>query len=79
MWTPWIVYDVYPRKETRSLVYIVKKSFLCLMFVLSAYIISTEYIMPPIEMGSQLSFFELLLMEMLPTTMLLLVLFYVTF
>jgi hypothetical protein len=49
------------------------------VLVLISYIMHTEYIMPYIMMGDQISFFELLLREMLPSILLIMVMFVMTF
>lgn len=41
MLTPWLVYDVYPRRESISLIYIAKKTFYGLTALLICYIIYT--------------------------------------
>ena len=48
MFTPWLVYDVYPRRDSISIMYIIKKSFCGLTSVLICYIVYTEYILPTI-------------------------------
>ncbi len=44
-----------------------------------SYMIHTEYIMSIIELGSKISYLELILRVMLPSTILIIILFYVTF
>lgn len=44
-----------------------------------AYIIHTEYILSIIEQGSKITYIELILRAMLPGTILILLLFYITF
>ena len=41
MWTPWLVYDAYPRKDSISFLYIVKKSATTAVCIITAYIIHT--------------------------------------
>lgn len=47
--------------------------------VLISYILHTEYIMPYVMMGDRISFIELLLSEMLPSTLLIMVMFVMVF
>ena len=61
MLTPWIVYDQYPRKSTISWWYVVKKVIITGFLVLVAYLLHTEYIIPWIEQGHNISFIELIL------------------
>ena len=49
MFTPWLVYDVYPRKDKISISYIIKKSITTIFTITMAYLIHTEYILPIIE------------------------------
>lgn len=79
MWTPWLVYDVYPRKDSISLIYILKKSVMLLTCVLMCYIIHTEYTQPPIEQGLGINILELIFREMLPTTIILIFMFFLVF
>jgi hypothetical protein len=46
MFTPWLVYDVYPRKDRISVSYIIKKSITTVFTIIMAYLIHTEYILP---------------------------------
>ena len=41
MWTPWLVYDVYPRKDNISIRYILQKSIITIVCILMAYLIHT--------------------------------------
>lgn len=52
MWTPWLVYDNYPRRKSISIIYIIKKSIMGGTGIIMAYIIHTDYIMPHIGKGS---------------------------
>ncbi len=79
MMTPWLVYDNYPRRETINWGYALWKALNVVVLVLISYIMHTEYIMPYIMMGDQISFFELLLREMLPSILLIMVMFVMTF
>ena len=60
MWTPWLVYDVYPRKNTISVIYILKKTLVGIFIVFTSYILFTEYVQPWIEMGNQINIIELI-------------------
>lgn len=79
MWTPWLVYDVYPRKSERSILYIIKKSAITIIAVLMIYLLHTEYLMPVIESGYKYNQLELMFRCMLPSTLLLVILFYLVF
>lgn len=79
MLTPWLVYDVYPRRTSISIWYITKKIIFALTSILMCYILYTEYIIPPIEMGLKISFIELLFIEILPGTIIIMFIFFVTF
>lgn len=48
MWTPWLVYDIYPRRNNINILFIIKRSIMTVICVLMTYIIHTEYIMPVI-------------------------------
>lgn len=41
MWTPWLVYDIYPRKDNISISYILQKSIITIVCILMAYLIHT--------------------------------------
>ena len=56
-----------------------RKALNVIVLVLISYIIHTEYIMPYIMMGEKISFEELLLREMLPSILLIMVMFVMTF
>jgi hypothetical protein len=56
MMTPWLVYDNYPRRDKINWGYALWKGFNVLVLVLISYILHTEYIMPYILMGDQISF-----------------------
>lgn len=45
MWTPWLVYDIYPRKSSISYFYIIKKCIITITCIIMAYMIHTEYVM----------------------------------
>lgn len=79
MWTPWLVYDQYPRKNSISFLYIFQKSATCIIGVMTSYIIHTEYIIPHLEMGYKISFLEFMCVEMLPSITLILLMFFLTF
>ena len=79
MWTPCLVYDVYPRKQTISYFYILKKCIITLTCIIMSYMIHTEYVMSTIELGNKISYPELILRVMLPSTILIILLFYITF
>lgn len=79
MWTPWLVYDTYPRKDSISILYILKKSIITIICILMAYIIHTEYLIPIIESGHKYGHVELILRCMLPSTFLLVLMFYIVF
>lgn len=79
MWTPWLVYDIYPRKANISVFYIAKKSVITIVCILMAYVIHTEYLIPIIESGHKYAHIELILRCMLPSTFLFILLFYIVF
>ena len=80
MWTPWLVYDHYPRRKGPiSIMYIIKKAMMGLTCVLMCYILHTQYILPSVEQGLKIGFLELMFREMPPSIILLLFIFYLTF
>lgn len=77
---PTLVYDEsYPRKKTRDLHYILRKSAITMLSILVSYIIYTDYVIVWIELGAKISFFELLLRCLMPFLVLELLLFYIVF
>lgn len=79
MATPWLVYADYPRREKIRWGYAVWKALNVVTLVVISYIIHTEYIMPYILQGDNISFLELILREMLPSFLLIMVMFILTF
>lgn len=79
MWTPWLVYDDYPRRSTISIRYIIKKCITTFVVLLMIYIIHTDYILPEIESSSSYSYVQFIFKCMLPMTLTLFLMFYVIF
>ena len=80
LWTPVLVYDeTYPRKDTRDIIYIIRKCGITLMGILASYIIHTDYVLIYIQLGNRIGFFELLTRCILPFLLIEIILFYVVF
>jgi hypothetical protein len=79
MFTPWLVYSEYPRRKTINWFYIVKKVLISAMLLIALYLINSEYIQPWIHMAGSITALELILRLMLPTTISLILIFYLVF
>lgn len=55
MLTPWLVYAQYPRRNTISVLYLLKKIIIVILLLLLDYIIYSEYILPYIGAGDEIS------------------------
>lgn len=79
MWTPWLVYDTYPRRNSISIIYIVRKSIAIIFSLMMTYIIHTQYIIPLLEEGSNYNQLKLMFKGMLPGTFVFVLMFYIVF
>lgn len=80
MLVPVLVYDEkYPLKEKRDYLYLAYTGAATLLVLLAMYLISTEYIVPIIELGNRISFYELLSRSILPISIFMILLFYIIF
>ncbi len=79
MWTPWLVYDCYPRRKTISFIYILRKSVITIFSLIMTYIIHTEYIIPLLYEGSNYPQLKIMLKGMLPGTFIFFLMFFIVF
>ena len=79
MFTPWLVYANYPRKQKINYFYVIKKMFMVAMLLLTIYLIYSEWIQPWIHKSISIQPVELILRLMLPTTVFIILGFYLVF
>ena len=79
MLTPWLVYSVYPRRKTINYLYLLTKAFYVVALLLINYLIHSEFIQPWILQAGKISGIELILRLMLPSTLFLVITFYLVF
>ncbi len=69
MWMPSLIYEYeYPRTKKIRISYLLHKFCFGIFSILGGYIIITEFIMPVIEKGNRISYFELLFKTLMPLT-----------
>jgi sterol O-acyltransferase len=77
---PVLVYDYqYPLKANRDYFYIGKTLLSVCICILACYLLETDYIIPFVQMGKRISFYELLSRSILPVTLILVLIFYIVF
>ena len=79
MFTPWLVYAFYPRRKHINGLYLLKKGAKVMMLFVLIYLIHSEWIQPWVQRTSQVTAIELVLRLTLPSTVFVVLCFYLVF
>lgn len=79
MFTPWLVYAEYPRRANVDLLYVLRKMVTIAGLLVVMYLLYTQSIQPWVHLGSEVGLVELILRLMLPSTIFIILGFYLVF
>jgi hypothetical protein len=79
MFTPWLVYAEYPRRQMIDWLFALKKVCISGTLLVMIYMLHASYIQPWIEKGSEVHIVELVLRLMLPSTAFIILCFYLVY
>ena len=67
MWTPWLVYADYPRRNKIDWLYVVRKGAMVVLILLIMYLLHSKHIQPWVERGDEVGMVELVIRLTLPS------------